>query len=110
MIYAGGSETNSKGGTDLGAQASAGTQVVSGLASGATIFAGSQMIRSGGVATGTTVSNGATEIVSSGGTTSGTLLGGRETVLGSRRTTRACRDTLLGTRCPTGERWRSVPG
>jgi hypothetical protein len=37
MIYAGGSETISKGGTDLGAQVSAGTQVVSGLASGARI-------------------------------------------------------------------------
>jgi fibronectin-binding autotransporter adhesin len=81
-ICAGGSETISKGGTGLGAQISGGIQVVSGVARGATIFAGSQMIRSAGAAVGTTVSNGGTEIVSSGGSTTGTLLrGGQETVL-----------------------------
>jgi autotransporter passenger strand-loop-strand repeat protein len=86
IIYSGGSETISKGGTDLGAQISGGTQVTSGLVSGATIFAGSQMVQSAGIARGTTVSNGGMEIVSSGGATSGTVLkGGQETVLGGGR-------------------------
>jgi fibronectin-binding autotransporter adhesin len=80
-IYSGGSEIISKGGTDLGAHISGGTQIDSGLVSGATIFAGSQVVQSGGTAIGTTVSDGGTEIVS-GGTTSGTLLAsGLETVL-----------------------------
>jgi autotransporter passenger strand-loop-strand repeat protein len=80
-IYGGGSETISKGGTDLGADISGGTQIDSGLASGAVIFAGSQVVRSAGTAIGTAVSGG-TEIVSSGGTTSNTLLAsGQETVL-----------------------------
>jgi autotransporter passenger strand-loop-strand repeat protein len=48
----------------------------SGLASGATIFAGSQLVGSAGTALATTVRNGATEIVSSRGTTSGTILSG----------------------------------
>jgi autotransporter passenger strand-loop-strand repeat protein len=81
-IYSGGSETISKGGTDLGAEISGGVQIDSGLASGAVIFAGSQVVGSGGTAVGTRVWSGATEIVSSGGTTSGTVLsGGQETVL-----------------------------
>src|SRR5271155_4649368 len=80
-VYAGGSETISKGGTDLGARISGSVQIDSGLASGAVIFAGSQVIGSAGTAIGTTVSNGATEIVSSGETTSGTLLDSHETVL-----------------------------
>src|SRR5262249_34269215 len=45
-IYIGGRETISKGGTDLGAQISGGIQVDSGFASGATIFAGSQLVGS----------------------------------------------------------------
>jgi autotransporter passenger strand-loop-strand repeat protein len=63
-IYAGGSETISKGGTGPGAQISGSIQVVSGVASGATIFAGSQMIRSAGTGVGTTVSNDATPFIS----------------------------------------------
>jgi autotransporter passenger strand-loop-strand repeat protein len=56
-------------------------QIDSGLASGAVIFAGSQVVRSAGTAIGTAVSGG-TEMVSSGGTTSNTLLvSGQETVL-----------------------------
>jgi autotransporter passenger strand-loop-strand repeat protein len=89
-VYASGSETISKGGTDRGAQISGGTQTDSGLASGAVIFAGSQVVRSGGTAFATTVWNGATEIVSSGGTTSGTVLsGGQETILRSGHATGA---------------------
>jgi autotransporter passenger strand-loop-strand repeat protein len=81
-IYGGGSETISKGGTDLGVNISGGIQIDSGLASGATIFAGSQVVGSAGRAFGTSVSDGGTEIVSSGGTTLGTLLAsGQETVL-----------------------------
>jgi autotransporter passenger strand-loop-strand repeat protein len=64
-IHLGGSETVSSGGTDLGALISGGTQLVSGFASGVTVFAGSQVILRGGIASGTTVSGGA-EIVSSG--------------------------------------------
>ena len=80
-IYSGGSETIGKGGTDLGAHISGGIQIVSGLVSGATIFAGSQVVRSAGTAIGTTVSNAGVEVVSSGGTTSGTrLTGGQEIV------------------------------
>jgi autotransporter passenger strand-loop-strand repeat protein len=56
-IYSGGSETIRKGGTDLGAHVSGGTLVVSGVASGATVF-GSQVVGSGGTAINTTVSSG----------------------------------------------------
>jgi fibronectin-binding autotransporter adhesin len=81
-IYSGGSETVSSGGTDLGAYISGGIQIVSGLVSGAVIFAGSQVVESAGTANSTTVSSGGTEVVSFGGTTSGTLLsGGQEAVL-----------------------------
>jgi autotransporter passenger strand-loop-strand repeat protein len=52
-IYNGGSETISKGGTDLGAHISGGLQIISGLVSRATIFAGLQGVQSGGTAIGT---------------------------------------------------------
>jgi autotransporter passenger strand-loop-strand repeat protein len=81
-IYGGGSETISRGGTDLGAHISGGVQIASGLVSGATIFAGSQIVRSAGTAIGTIVSNGGTEFVSGGGRASGSVVasGGYELV------------------------------
>ena len=66
--HSGGLEIVSAGGTDLGAQISGGEQDVYGLASGATVFTGSQVVESGGTASGTTVSSGGTLDVLSGGT------------------------------------------
>jgi autotransporter passenger strand-loop-strand repeat protein len=74
-IYAGGSETVRAGGTDLGALISGGTQFDYGLASGATVFAGSQVVESGGSASSTVISGG-TEDVLSGGVTSNTTISG----------------------------------
>ena len=45
-IYSGGSEIISTGGTDLGGLISGGTQIDSGFVNGATVFAGSQVVRS----------------------------------------------------------------
>ena len=47
-IYSGGSEIVSAGGTDDGAQISGGTQLDYGLASGATIVSGVEVIEAGG--------------------------------------------------------------
>jgi autotransporter passenger strand-loop-strand repeat protein len=74
VISSGGSETVSVGGTDDGALISGGTQFVYGLASGAAVFTGSQVVESGGTASGTTVGSGSKEIVLSGGTALGTAL------------------------------------
>ena len=48
VILSGGTEVVNAHGTDLGAQISGGTQVVSGVASGATVFSGAQLVRAGG--------------------------------------------------------------
>jgi len=84
IIYSGGSETISAGGTDGGAQISGGTQFDYGTATGVTVFTGSQVVESGGTASDTTVSNGGTEIVSSGGTDGGATIsvGGEQDVQG----------------------------
>ena len=58
LIFSGGSEVVSAGGIDEGALVSGGAQIVYGLASGVTVFTGSQLIESGGSAVGTTISNG----------------------------------------------------
>ena len=81
-VLRGGTEIVSSGGTDDGAQISGGRQFVYGLASGATIFSGSQIVEAGGIASDTTVSGGGTEIVLSGGTAVGatSLAGGTVTV------------------------------
>jgi autotransporter passenger strand-loop-strand repeat protein len=52
-IYSGGSEIISAHGTDLGALISGGTQLDYGLASGATVFAGWQVVEAGGTASAT---------------------------------------------------------
>jgi autotransporter passenger strand-loop-strand repeat protein len=79
-IYSGGSETIRAGATDDGAHISGGTQFDYGLASGVTIFTGSQVVSSGGTAVHDTISGGTvvleTGAVASGGITfasSGTL-------------------------------------
>ena len=83
MIYSGGSEIVSAGGTDNDAQISSGEQDVFGLASGATVFAGSQVIESGGTAIGTTVSNGGMlEVLSGGIAIASTLLPGGTLLIG----------------------------
>ena len=74
-IISGGTEIVSAGGTDDGAKISGGTQLDYGLASGATIFTGSQVVEAGGIASGTIISGG-TEIVSSGGTDDGAKISG----------------------------------
>jgi autotransporter passenger strand-loop-strand repeat protein len=66
-IYGGGSETISSGGIDLGARISGGAQYDYGFASGVGIFAGSQVVESGGTASAGFVSSGGTLVVSSGG-------------------------------------------
>ena len=73
-ILSGGTEIVSGPGTDDGAMISGGTQLDYSLASGATIFTGSQVVESGGTASGTTISGG-TEYVSAGGTALGAVFG-----------------------------------
>jgi autotransporter passenger strand-loop-strand repeat protein len=73
-IYAGGSEVISADGTDDAAQISGGTQLDYGLASSATVFAGSQVVESGGTASSTTVFSGA-ELVEPDGTADNTTVG-----------------------------------
>ena len=66
-ILTGGREIVSASGTDYGAQISGGTQLIFGLASGATAFSGTQIVGSGGTAI-DTIFSGGSMIVSSGGT------------------------------------------
>ncbi|PWT84366.1 MAG: hypothetical protein C5B56_15750 [Proteobacteria bacterium] len=78
-IFSGGSETiMSSGGFgqlgDIGAVLSGGMQFDYGLASGVTVFAGSQVVESGGTASSTTIDNGGREFVSSGGTAIGIVI------------------------------------
>ncbi len=73
-ILSGGTEIISSGSIDSGAQISGGTQLDYGLANGATVFTGSQVVESGGTASGTTISGG-TEYVSAGGTALGAVFG-----------------------------------
>jgi autotransporter passenger strand-loop-strand repeat protein len=67
-IASGGLDIVSARGSDFGAQVSGGTQLVYGLASGATLMTGLQVIESGGIASRTLVSSGGTLDVLSGGT------------------------------------------
>ena len=81
-IFVGGTETVSARGTDDGARISGGTQFDYGLASGAIVFAGAQVVESGGAANGTTLSGGS-ESISSGGTDGGAKVrGGTQLVYG----------------------------
>jgi autotransporter passenger strand-loop-strand repeat protein len=73
-VLSGALETVSAGGVDLGANISGGAQLDFGLASGVTVFAGSQVVEAGGRANGTTVDSGATLVVDAGGNASGTKL------------------------------------
>ena len=75
-MISGGSEIVVSGGTDIGAWISGGTQFDYGFASGVTIFAGSQVVESGGVASTTTVIGGGAEIVSAGGSDVGAQISG----------------------------------
>jgi autotransporter passenger strand-loop-strand repeat protein len=95
-IYEGGSEVVSSGGTDLGAQVFGGEQDVFGYVSGVTIYAGIEIVESGGTSDNTVVSSGGTlELlggavasaftIGSGGTlviASGYLLSGYEVASG----------------------------
>ena len=58
-VLSGALETVSAGEVDLGANISGGAQLDFGLASGVTVFAGSQVVEAGGRANGTTVDSGA---------------------------------------------------
>lgn len=64
------------GGTDRGARISGGVQLDYGLASGATIFAGSQVVENGGIARASIVHSGGTEYVSAGGSINGVTIRG----------------------------------
>jgi autotransporter passenger strand-loop-strand repeat protein len=79
-VSSGGREIVSAHGTDDGAQISGGKQLVFGVASGATIFTGSQIVEAGGTASNTTVLKGGVETVSSGGSASGTMVSSGGTV------------------------------
>jgi fibronectin-binding autotransporter adhesin len=81
-IYTGGVEVVSTGGTDNGALISGGEQEVYGSAVGVTVFAGSQVVESGGTVSGTVVSSSGSVVVQSGATASGTIVsnGGLEIV------------------------------
>ena len=74
-ILSGGTEFISLLGEDDGAQILGGEQDVFGYASGATIFAGSQVVEAGGRASGTIVSSGGTLTLLSGGTAINFLIG-----------------------------------
>ena len=67
-IASGGLDIVSARGSDFGAQVSGGTQLVYGLASGATLMTGLQVIELGSIASRTLVSSGGTLDVLSGGT------------------------------------------
>ena len=82
-VSSGGSVVVSAHGTDDGAQISGGRQLDYGLASGGTIFTGSQVVEAGGTASGTTVSSGGSATVLSGSgrrSTSTIIAGGTLTV------------------------------
>ena len=66
IILSGGRETISAHGIDDGGQISGGTQLIYGLASGATIFAGTQGVENGGTAIGTTASGGILTVAKGG--------------------------------------------
>jgi autotransporter passenger strand-loop-strand repeat protein len=67
MIDSGGLEVVSAGGVDSAAQISGGEQDVYGSAVSATVFAGSQVVESGGSASGTIINSGGSTYVESGG-------------------------------------------
>ena len=67
-IFSGGTEIVNNGGTDGGAQISGGEQDVFGSASGAIVFAGSQVVESGGTASNTIVLSGGTLVLSGAAT------------------------------------------
>jgi autotransporter passenger strand-loop-strand repeat protein len=83
-ITAGGTEIVSGGGNDFGASISGGEQDVFGTASGATVFAGSQLVKSGGIASGTVLSSGTMQVVFSKGTARSTSVdGGAQLIVSS---------------------------
>ena len=57
-IFSGGTEIISSGSVDSSAQISGGTQLDYGIANGAMVFTGSQVVEFGGTASGTTISGG----------------------------------------------------
>jgi serralysin len=67
-VSSGGTEIVGGGGADAGAQISGGEQNVFGFASGAVVFAGTQVIESGGTATSTTVKSGGMIVLSGAAT------------------------------------------
>ena len=67
MILAGGTEIVSAGGTDDGAVIIGGTQYDYGVASGVTVFAGSQVVEAGGALSGDTIGSGGVLILDPGG-------------------------------------------
>jgi autotransporter passenger strand-loop-strand repeat protein len=87
IVNSGGNETVSSGGstfiagTDQNARISGGEQDVYGVATGDTIFTGSQVVESGGTASNTVVSGGALDVLSGGLADPVTIFsGGSETV------------------------------
>ena len=81
-ILLGGSEIIASTGIDSGAQISGGEQDLFGLASGVTVFTGSQVVESGGIASNTTVSSGGSLVVLSSGLADPAIIysGGSETI------------------------------
>jgi autotransporter passenger strand-loop-strand repeat protein len=73
-MLSGGTETVSAHGSDFGAQISGGIELDYGLATGATIFAGSQVVESAGTAINTIVSSGGTLDLLKGGVAIGTVV------------------------------------
>jgi autotransporter passenger strand-loop-strand repeat protein len=67
-ILTGGKEVVSVHGTNSGTHVSGGTQLDFGLANGATVVSGVQIVEAGGVASDTAIPSGGKEIVSAGGT------------------------------------------
>jgi autotransporter passenger strand-loop-strand repeat protein len=74
VIGSGGSEIINAGGTDDGAKISGGVQFDYGLASGGTLFAGTQVVESGASASGTMVKAGGVLAVQSGGVVTGAVV------------------------------------
>ena len=108
-IMSGGKEIVNANGTDYGAQISGGTQLVFGLASGATALSGVQVVGSGGTAIGTVFSGGSL-IVSAGGTDivqSGAAVGSVTVLKGG--TLELVGGNTTPPRCRRARYWRWVP-
>ena len=96
-VLSGGTEIVSAHGSDFGAQISGGIELDFGLTSGATIYAGSQVVESAGTAGNTTVSSGGTLDLLKGAVVSGVVVASGGTFVASGSATVSGTLSLNGT-------------